>query len=220
MKKLFIVANWKANIAVSQANNWLGRFKIEDSGFKNKEIVICPPFILLPILKSYIINHKSSIKLGAQDVSPFPKGAYTGEVAAEQLGEFVTHVIIGHSERRQYFKESDQMLFNKVDMAVENHLEPIFCVQDVHAVIPKEVRIVAYEPIFAIGTGNPDTPKSADSVAEALKQKYSSVKYVLYGGSVTEKNVYSFTSMSNIDGVLVGGASLDPVAFSRIITNI
>lgn len=219
MKKLFIVANWKSNKTTVEAKTWLERFMNYDLRFTNKEVIICPPFTLLPIFKSYLLNHKSGLKLGTQDVSPFPKGAYTGAIAAEQLAEFVTHVIVGHSERRQYFKENDQMIFNKVDMVVGDHMTPIFCIQDKQAVIPNDVKIVAYEPVFAIGTGNPDTPKNADEVAKILKQKYPFVKYVLYGGSVTAENVHSFTSMQNIDGALVGGASLDPVEFSRIVTN-
>ena len=219
MKKLFIVANWKSNKTTAEAKTWLERFMKYDLRFTNKEVIICPPFTLLPFLKSYLLNHKSGLKLGTQDVSPFPKGAYTGAIAAEQLAEYASYVIVGHSERRKYFQENDQMLANKADMAIENNLTPIYCVQDEQSVIPEGVKVVAYEPVFAIGTRNPDTPENADGVGKTLKKQYSSVKYLLYGGSVTEENVYSFTSMPNIDGVLVGGASLDPIAFSRIITN-
>lgn len=220
MKKLFIVANWKSNKTESEAKDWLERFKIYDLGIKNneKEIVICPPFTLLPILKSYLLHHKSNIKLGAQDVSPYPLGAYTGAVAAAQLAEFVTHVIIGHSERRKYFREEDQVLANKVDMAKDAALTPIFCVQDETTDVPKGVKIVAYEPVSAIGTGNPDTPENANAVAETLKER-NKIEHVLYGGSVTKDNVALFTQMSHIDGVLVGGASLDPEHFSQIVAN-
>lgn len=220
MKKLLIVANWKSNFSSVEANTWLEGFKIEDLGLKNneKEIILCPPFMLLSSLKSYVVNHKSSIRVGAQDVSPFPKGAYTGEVAADQLKEFVSYVIIGHSERRKYFHEDDQMLANKVDLSLEAGLTPIFCVQDVNTIIPKGVKIVAYEPVFAIGTGEPDSPENAEDVARAIKET-AKVTTVLYGGSVTEKNVYAYTSMEHIDGVLVGSGSLDVLSFSHIITS-
>ncbi len=220
MKKLLLVANWKANKTESEANDWLKRFKSDDVGFKNneKEIIICSPFTLLPILKSYFLSHNSQIKLGAQDVSPFPRGAYTGEVAADQLKEFVSSVLIGHSERRKYFHENDQMLANKVDLAITSGLTPIFCVQDEHTSIPKGVKIVAYEPVFAIGTGEPDSPRNAEEVARQLTEN-SQVSMVLYGGSVTDKNVHAFTSMEHISGVLVGSASLDPSSFMSIIAN-
>lgn len=207
-------------MTADEANEWLERFKINDSGFKNneKEIVLCPPFTLLSTLKSYIMNHKSNIKLGAQDVSPFPKGAYTGEVSAAQLSELVKYVIIGHSERRKYFHEDDQMLSNKVEMALDAGLTPIFCVQNADSIIPKGVAIVAYEPVFAIGTGEPDSPENADHIARKIKDT-AKVTAVLYGGSVTGKNVHTFTEKEHIDGVLVGSASLDPLSFSHIVTN-
>lgn len=220
MKKITIVANWKSNMSLSEADKWLQEFQISNGKFQmsNKEIILCPPSTLLMHLNSYFLTHNSEFKLGAQDVSPFPKGAYTGEIAAMQLKEFVRYVIVGHSERRKYFHEDDQMLANKVDMVLEADMLPIFCVQDAHTRIPEGVGMVAYEPVFAIGTGEPDSPKNADDVAREIKET-TKVKAVLYGGSVSAENVRTFTSMEHIDGVLVGSASLDPVAFSSIIVN-
>lgn len=221
MKKLFIVANWKSNKDSIQINNWIEGFKNT-----NKEVIICPSFVHLPILKSYISNHKSEIKLGAQDISPYDAGAYTGEVNARQIKEFADYVIIGHSERRENFNETDELIIKKIDMATKHELMPILCVSDINQVQNSKVKIqnynskliIAYEPLFAIGTGSPDTPENADKVALDIKSELNGVS-VLYGGSVTANNVKSFTQMSNIDGVLVGGASLDANEFSEIIKN-
>lgn len=218
MKKLYIIANWKSNKTESEAKSWFQGLKIEDLGLTNKEIIICSSFTALPILKSLIINHKSSIKLGAQDISVFDEGAYTGEVSAKQIKEFADYVIIGHSERRKNFMESDKMLFEKVELAIQYGLTPIFCVQGTGTQIPSNSTIIAYEPIYAIGTGHPDTPENAENVASFFKKNYN-VQHVLYGGSVTSKNVKEFTQMPNIDGVLVGGASLDAQEFYAIIQN-
>jgi triosephosphate isomerase (TIM) len=219
MKRLFIVANWKSNVTIQEVNSWLLQLKNSKWNIENKTIIVCPPFTLLSLLKQRLNEHKLPIEVGAQDISPFPKGAYTGEIAADQLAEYVSYVIIGHSERRKYFREADQMLSNKVDMALQGKITPIFCVQDATTVVPRDVSIVAYEPVFAIGTGNPDTPESAEKVSMRIREENKNVRKVLYGGSVTDKNVNSFISRSSIDGVLVGSASLDPVTFSHIITN-
>ncbi len=218
-KKSYIIANWKSNKTETEAKDWLQRFTIYDLGFANKEIIICPSFTFLSILKSYILNHKSSFRLGAQDISPFTEGSYTGEINGEQIKEFADYVIIGHSERRSNFLENQELLEKKVKMAQKHNLVPIFCIQNEETPIPMRVELVAYEPISAIGTGNPDTPENADKVAGKIKKKNKTVKYVLYGGSVTSKNVNNFTQMLNIDGVLVGNASLDASEFLEIIQN-
>ena len=153
--------------------------------------------------------------MGAQDISRFEQGAYTGEVAASQLGAICQYAIIGHSERRQNFKETDQDLQSKVKNAKNANIEPIFCVQDENTKIPNGVKIVAYEPVFAIGTGNPDTPENAKSMSGKLKSLSEYV--VIYGGSVTSANVKSFLEKDVLDGVLVGGASLDASEFIKIL---
>lgn len=224
MKKLYIVGNWKSNKTESETISWFQRLMINDLRFTNKEIIVCPSFTMLPILKSLIINHKSSIKLGAQDISPFEDGPYTGEVNGKQIKEFADYVIIGHSERRSHFGEEEGMVNKKLEMGFKYGLIPILCVSDTtqlqtinHEPITNNL-IVAYEPLFAIGTGSPDTPENADSIAFTIKKELGNV-LALYGGSVKETNVNSFTSKSNIDGILVGGASLDPKEFVNIIHN-
>lgn len=221
MKRLFIVANWKSNKTETEAKDW---FQIISSvswtdQISNKEIVVCPSFTLLHEVKSLITNYQLPITIGAQDISSFTESSYTGEINGRQIKEFADYVIIGHSERRSNFLESDDMLIKKIEMAESCGLSPIFCVQDENTVIPGGVKIVAYEPLFAIGTGNPDSSENANIVAGKIKNKNKTVQYVLYGGSVISKNVNSFTQMSNVDGILVGSASLDASEFLAIIKN-
>ena len=220
MGNTVIVANWKSNIGRTEADVWLQKFHEASAkdAFSQKEVIICPPFTVLAFLAEWIKKSGLPISLGVQNISPFPKGAYTGEVAAEQVAEFASYVLIGHSERRKYFHEDEQMLQNKVDMALASGLHPIFCVQGVESRIPKGVVIAAYEPIFAIGTGEPDSPENAERIAGSIRES-SGVRTVLYGGSVTAANVSSYVTSDDIHGVLVGSASLDPEVFSSIIAN-
>lgn len=223
MKKLFIVANWKANITKDEATSWLQHFK-EDSDmlrgeFEQKEVVVCPSFPVISQVKSYVDSNSLPLRIGSQDISRFGKGAYTGEVPGGILHEFIQFSIVGHSERREKFGETDEVVHEKAANVISANLLPIFCVQSERTRIPSGVSIVAYEPVGAIGTGNPDSPQNAERVAKQIKADYPDVEYVLYGGSVSEENVRSFTMMDNINGVLVGSASLDPAGFARIIKN-
>lgn len=224
MKKCFIVANWKSNKTEPEAKEWLAQIsnvspreagKSQMSNVDNKEVIVCPPFTLLPLVSVFVKEHELPIRLGAQDISPFDEGQYTGEVNGKQLREFCDYVLIGHSERREHFNEDDSLLEKKVARAKEASLIPIFCIQEEETMIPKGVRVVAYEPPSAIGTGKPDTPQNANNVAAAVKEK--AVTFVLYGGSVTAENVKGFTAMPHIDGVLIGGASLDSSTFVEIL---
>lgn len=207
-----IIANWKSHMLEKQAQTWVEEMK-ELLSQTPKTVVICPPFTLLSMLSS-----QPFLQLGAQDISPFGMGAYTGAINGEQIKEFAKYVLIGHSERREHFKEDDAMLEQKVAMAKENDLIPVFCVQGRDTMIPDGVDIVAYEPIWAIGTGKAESPDQANEVAGVIKAK-TKVTGVLYGGSVTGENVALFTQKDALDGVLVGGASLKPQEFSQIIQN-
>jgi triosephosphate isomerase len=215
MKKLFLVANWKSNKTSVEAEEWLQ--KIQSSN--EKEVIICPPFTLLATMRSFVDDKNLPIKLGGQNVSPFDAGAYTGEINAKQIKEFAEYVIIGHSERRNNFGETDEVLSTKVKRAIAAGLTPIFCIQNETTRVPEDATLVAYEPPTAIGTGNADTPGNADRVAKIVKEKYPYVTSILYGGSVTQDNIHSFVEMENISGVLVGGASLDPLKFTALIKN-
>ncbi|OGH13558.1 MAG: hypothetical protein A3H50_00280 [Candidatus Levybacteria bacterium RIFCSPLOWO2_02_FULL_37_10] len=222
MKKLFIIANWKSNKTIEEAEQWFHDFaeklKSDSSNIENKEIIVCPSFILFEHARYCSNNLKLPIRFGAQNISPFDKGAYTGEVNGEQIKEFAQYVIIGHSERRKNFSETNEMLKQKVLMAKKYNLMPIFCIQNQDSPVPQEIDVIAYEPPTAIGTGNPDTPENAQRVAKIVKER-TGVANVLYGGSVTSSNVKTFTNMPDIDGLLVGGASLDSLEFLAIIKN-
>lgn len=211
MKHLFIAGNWKSNKTRSEAEAWVAKYTIQP---ENITVVICVPFTLLGVLAS----KKLRFLLGAQDVSPFPDGAQTGEVSARQIKEFADWVIIGHSERRKNFSETDEILAKKVEQAKNAGLKIIYCVPDDSTGILSGVDVVAYEPVWAIGTGKTDTPWNANSVITNIKAK-SQVPTVIYGGSVTAANVASFVSQPAIDGVLSGGVSLDPEKFSALLMN-
>lgn len=210
---VMIVANWKSNKTEAEVKMWVEEMTQTLQSLE-KTVIICPPFTLLSPLRKL----NASLLLGAQDISPFGMGAYTGAVNGEQIKEFARYVIIGHSERREYFKEDDATLEKKVAMAKASSLTPVFCVQGKDTPIPQGVEIVAYEPVWAIGTGKAESPQEAKEVAKAIKEK-SGVTTVLYGGSVSGENVRSFTQLSEISGVLVGGASLHPQEFIQIISN-
>jgi triosephosphate isomerase (TIM) len=215
MKKLLIIANWKSNKTQDEAREWFEN--LPQNLPENVTAVVCPSFIHLSVCKDKIVERKLNIKLGGQDVSSFQAGAHTGEVNAEQLREVTEFVIIGHSERRKA-GETEEVLKQKVREADENGLKIIYCVSDLDQEIPEGIYAVAYEPLFAIGSGNPDTPENAQEIARKIVEK-TKVEYVLYGGSVTSKNVKGFTTMENINGVLVGGASLNPIEFSNILNS-
>lgn len=219
MKKLFIIANWKSNKTKSEATEWFQT--VHSSQFtvnSDKEVIVCPSFTLLPILKSLIINHKSFIKLGAQDISPFGEGAYTGEINGKQIKEFADYVIVGHSERRRYFNVGEETLQKQVDMANQFGLIPIYCAASSNDFVPRGVKHITYEPPASISPGPADNPENAEGQAVKLCDKYN-VEGVFYGGNVTSQNVHSFVSMPHINGVLVGRASLDAQEFSQLIQN-
>lgn len=228
MKKLFIVANWKSNKTIKDTEKWLHDFdeelKLKQFSFESKEIIIAPTFTLLEHANYCSSNLKLPIKFGAQDISSFEEGAYTGEVNGRQIKELASYVIVGHSERRKWFDEDYNVINHKIEETYDNSLIPIFCISKLDQIddypyeVNPETMVIAYEPLFAIGTGNPDNPENADSMGKKIKEILGEVP-VLYGGSVTSDNVKSFTCMPHIDGVLVGGASLDPLEFLKIIQN-
>ena len=189
MKNLFIVANWKSNKTGAETNHWFQEISNLNVQVSNKQIIVCPSFAGLEIAHGLIKEKQLPIKLGAQDISAFDEGSHTGEVNGKQIVEFGSYVIIGHSERRQSLGESQELLDKKVGMANKYKLSIIYCVQDENMPIPAGVSVIAYEPISAIGTDNPDSPENANEVARKIKQNFSNVKYILYGGSVNGENV-------------------------------
>src|ERR1035437_4489473 len=177
MSKCLIVANLKSYKNENEAKNWLEGFKKITElklDLTQKEIIICPSFTQLFSFFSFFSTNNIDVGLGAQDVSPFNEGAYTGEVNAKQIKDFAEYVLIGHSERRSNFQESEQMLEEKVKRALEQDLKPIFFAQDINTVIPSGVRVGVYEPPTSISTvsgGISDDAKALLEAAGELKNK-------------------------------------------------
>ncbi len=217
MKNLWIIANFKSHKTIAEALEWVSVVGPKLERRDNLAVVVCPPFVDLEEVKKAVMVGNYPMMVGAQDLSPFPEGAYTGEEAAKILKDVVELSILGHSERRKNFGETDEVVAQKVGQAIENNIIPLVCVQDQATPVPEGVKVVAYEPIFAIGTGNPDTPFNANAVAEAIKQRVGSEMEVLYGGSVNEENCKAFLEQEAISGCLIATASLDPQQFLRIM---
>lgn len=216
MKSIWIIANWKSNKTIADALDWIAKVGPQIPKQDNLKVVVCPTFSTLSEVKKVITVGNFPLLLGAQDLSPFGSDAYTGEEAASLLNQLVSLAILGHSERRQNFQEDDEMVSKKVEQALANKIIPLVCIQSVDTPIPVGCKLVAYEPIFAIGTGNPDTPENANNVAAKLKEKYGQDLEVLYGGSVNSQNIRDFITQQDISGVLVGSASLDAAEFVKI----
>jgi triosephosphate isomerase len=247
MRKKVMAANWKMNKTPDQTREYFRDFLPLVAGHDRDEIVVCPPFL---DLDAAITSAKGAdIAVGAQDVYWQTEGAYTGEICSAMLISVgVTHVIIGHSERRQYFGETDDIVNLKLKAALEGGLTPIACVGEVleereagltedvlrrqclrafHAISGKKASklIVAYEPVWAIGTGKTATPQMAadahalirSEVAKSLGDDLAQNLRILYGGSVKPDNVKALMAEPEIDGALVGGASLDPKSFAAIV---
>lgn len=214
--KIWLVANWKSHKKIREAIEWIEVVGPKLRRDSRVQVVVCAPFVDLSEIKQKVIVGRYPIIVGAQDISQFPEGAYTGEEAAAILREVVDLALIGHSERRSNFGETEEMIEDKVKQAIEHEIVPLLCVQDQDTNIPAEVKLVAYEPVFAIGSGTPDTPANANAMAKKIEELHGKVQ-VLYGGSVDEENVKAFLQQEQIHGVLVGGASLDPEQYLKII---
>lgn len=217
MDKTIIAANWKSNKTKVQAQKWLGEIALK-SFPENLEVIIFPPFTLLDYFSSFTRVNNILLKIGAQNVSPFGSGAYTGEISAEQVREFADYVLIGHLERRLNFTESNKLINQKIQQSIQQGLKPIVCVSELGQLegIPEEV-IVSYEPVEAIGTGQPEEPRQVEEFAKNIKLKINSP--VIYGGSVCSDNMKDYLDLENISGLLIGGQSLDENSFMKIIEN-
>jgi|SRR3989344_1059855 len=228
MKKLYIIANWKSNKTIDDAEKWLHSFGdgFNKSSIKmdEKKIIIAPSFTSLEHANYCSSNLKLALEFAAQNVSMFDEGAYTGEVSGRQIKELANYVIVGHSERRDNFAETDDIVDKKIEQAFKYEIIPIICISNIEQVknlksrIKSSKAVIAYEPLFAIGSGNPDTPENADRMCQEIKNILGEIP-VLYGGSVSRDNIKGFTKMLNIDGALVGKASLDPLEFLGIVNN-
>jgi len=247
MRVPIIAGNWKMNKTVSEAVELVRVLRESTADVEKVEMVVCPPFVSLMAVKDALAGSK--IGLGAQNVFWEEKGAFTGEIAAGMLKDLVTYVIIGHSERRQYFGETDATVNKRVNAALKAGLTPIVCVGETlaqreagetAAVVSHQVLnglagltaeqaksiVLAYEPVWAIGTGRASTGDDANAVvAQNIRVPLSKLFgeavaqgiRVQYGGSVTAANAAEFMSRPEIDGALVGGASLKAADFTGII---
>ena len=246
-RKKLMAANWKMYKTPQQAQEFLRAFLPMVDGHDRDEIAICPSFVCLPAVAEALAGNY--IGIGAQNLHWEKEGAYTGEVSAGMLVAVgCTHVIIGHSERRQYFGETDESVNRKLQAALAAGLTPIVCVGEVlqeresgltEDVLRRQCQrglstisgdqarklVIAYEPVWAIGTGKTATPQIAAEAhvviraeaAKALGKEVAENMRVLYGGSVKPDNAKALMSESEIDGALVGGASLDAKSFTAIV---
>jgi triosephosphate isomerase len=248
-RKLIIAGNWKMNKTVAEALTLAGNLKLELANIREVDIVICPPFTALESVSKVILD--SNLRLGAQNMSEQNFGAFTGEICAGMLKEFsVRYVILGHSERRQYQKESNALIARKAAAAHGASLKPIVCVGETLAereegqtdkVLETQVRgslagltkeqmvetIVAYEPVWAIGTGKTATTQQAQDVHAFIRsllvkifdEAVAKKVRIQYGGSVKPANACELMGQPDVDGALVGGASLEARSFADIIKN-
>lgn len=224
-KNIWVIANWKSNKTIPEALDWISKVGPQIPRIETLKVVVCSTFSSLSELKTTIQVGNFPMMMGTQDLSPFGVGAYTGEEPAALLKGLVELSILGHSERRKNFGETDEMVAKKVQQALENSIIPLVCVQDDRGIVPKDCKMIAYEPIWAIstgltntpGVGRVDNPKDASAVARVYKQNYGEELEVIYGGSVDSTNVKGFTQEADIAGVLVGSASLNAEEFVRVV---
>ena len=244
MRVPLIAGNWKMNTTVSEAVELVKEMRSGLNKILEVDKLICPPFISLAAVKELIEG--SSIKLGAQNLYYEEKGAYTGEISPLMLAELCEYVIIGHSERRQYFAETGEIVNRKIRAAMKVGLKPILCVGEKLAeneagrteeVVTEQLRsslagidnldglVIAYEPIWAIGTGKSATGKQSNEtiglirrhIARQYGEEVAREVRILYGGSVTADNIAEFIKQPEIDGALVGGASLKASQFVSMV---
>ncbi len=246
-RRPLLVGNWKMYGTRAEAERLLAALKPEIAGLSDREVVVAPPFTALETAARVLAG--SPIRLAAQNLHWEPQGAFTGEVSGPMLKELgCAYVIIGHSERRQYFAEGDEQVARKVKAAQRDGLVPIVCVGETLeerergetlTVIRRQIHdglqgqekaalaalVIAYEPVWAIGTGRTATPDQAQEVHAAIRatlaamadQTAADAVRILYGGSVKADNVDGLMAKADIDGALVGGASLQAESFARIV---
>lgn len=247
-RKPIIAANWKMNMTPQETSDFIQQFKTLVGNESKVEIVIAPPSVSLAAAAS-LLSSNDSVKISAQNMHYEASGAFTGEISASMLKElFVSHVILGHSERRAIFGETDDLINKKVTAAHEARLRPIFCVGEtleerdagkIEDVLSTQLTgglagldskriaetVVAYEPVWAIGTGRTATPDQAQEAHAFIRAKLGEIAdadtaakvRIQYGGSVKPSNMAELISQEDVDGALVGGASLESGSFYEIV---
>jgi len=239
-----IAGNWKMNTTLAEASALVKGMREGLEHMTSVETVLCPPFLSLPLVKELLLG--LSIKVGAQNMHFEERGAYTGEISPLMLCGICEYVILGHSERRQYFGETDEVVNDKIRAALAVELTPILCVGErleqkeagnTEEVVTRQVigalngiesligMVIAYEPIWAIGTGRAETGEGANAIIAIIRNTLARLYgegtaqeiRILYGGSVTAANIAEYVKQSEIDGALVGGASLKAKEFLTIV---
>jgi len=248
MRRKIIAANWKMNMTLDESETYLESFLLEIADEKTVDIVLVPPFTALARV-SELLNNVQNVKLGAQNMHFEKVGAYTGEISGAMIRElFAKYVVLGHSERRTLFGETDEIVNKKTKAAIEASLRPIVCIGEtlaqrdagrVEEVLETQIKgslagvpakeltetVLAYEPIWAIGTGRTASPEQAQEAHAFIRKTLAAISdsataekvRIQYGGSVKPGNTAELMKQPDIDGALVGGASLDPRGFAEII---
>ncbi len=251
MRKPLMAGNWKMNLnhleAIAVAQKLV--YSLDDKDYDAVDVAIIPPFTDIRSIQTLIDGDRLRLTYGSQDLSPEASGAFTGDIAGSMLHKLgCTFVLIGHSERRAIHGESDALINRKIKAALANEIIPIFCVGEELAIresgahvshVIRQVRaglegftkpelkkiVIAYEPVWAIGTGKVATPEDAQEVCSAIRDEIENIgsaeiasnMRILYGGSVKSSNISEIMKKSDVDGALIGGASLDPEELAKIV---
>jgi triosephosphate isomerase len=250
MRKPLMAGNWKMNLnhleAIAVAQKLV--YSLTDKDYDEVDVAIIPPFTDIRSIQTLVDGDRLRLLYGAQDISPETSGAFTGDISGSMLAKLgCTFVVIGHSERRAVHHEDDALINRKIKAALANELTPIFCVGEELSVretgahvshVVRQIRaglegfhkpdlkkiVIAYEPVWAIGTGKTATPEDAEEVCAAIREEIESIgsaeiaanMRILYGGSVKFSNIVEIMKKENVDGALIGGASLDPEELAKI----
>src|ERR1700719_5441101 len=248
MRKKIVAANWKKNMTQGESARFVESLLLDLGDIRDVEVIIIPPFTAIPKVTE-LLEKAQNIKVGAQNMHWEPNGPFTGEISTALLRDlFVHYVVLGHSERRTLFGETDEIVNKKVRAALEATLRPIVCIGEtlaqrdkgqVEKILSSQLRrsldslsekelqeiVVAYEPVWAIGTGRDATPQQAQEAHAFIRQILAKISdettadkiRIQYGGSVKPENARDLMTQPDIDGALVGGASLDPRSFAKIV---
>jgi triosephosphate isomerase len=251
MRKPLMAGNWKMNLnhleAIAVAQKLV--YSLDDRDYDAVDLAIIPPFIDIRSIQTMVDGDRLRLQYGAQDLSPEISGAFTGDISGSMLAKLgCTFVVIGHSERRAIHNEDDALVNRKIKAALANELTPIFCVGEELPIresgahvshVIRQVRaglegftkpelkkiVIAYEPVWAIGTGKTATPEDAQEVCSAIREEVEQIgsseiaanMRILYGGSVKSSNISEIMKQPDVDGALIGGASLDPEELAKIV---
>jgi triosephosphate isomerase len=251
MRKPLMAGNWKMNLnhleAIAVAQKLV--YGLDDKDYDAVDVAIIPPFTDIRSIQTLVDGDRLRLKYGAQDLSPDASGAFTGDISGSMLAKLgCSYVVIGHSERRAIHQELDALINRKIRAALANEITPIFCVGEELAIreggthvshVVRQVRaglegltkpelkkiVIAYEPVWAIGTGKTATPEDAQEVCAAIREEVENIgspeiasnMRILYGGSVKSSNIVEIMKKADVDGALIGGASLDPEELAKIV---